>query len=87
MNFAEDAARRGLPVYEPADPNAPEFVAVMRSLAPELFLAAGYMFRLRADILAAARIVSANVHASLLPAYRGRSPVFWACGTASVTAG
>jgi len=43
-----------------------------------LFLAAGYMFRLKAEILAVPRIVSANVHASLLPAYRGRSPVFWA---------
>ncbi len=78
LDFAQDAARRGIPVCEPADPNAPEFVARMRSLAPDLFLAAGYLFRLGADVLAAARIVSVNVHASLLPAYRGRSPVFWA---------
>ena len=78
LNFAQDAARRGVTVYEPTDPNSPEFVSTMQSLAPDLFLAAGYMFRLRADILAAARIVSANIHASLLPAYRGRSPVFWA---------
>ena len=33
---------------------------------------------MKAEILAVPRIVSANVHASLLPAYRGRSPVFWA---------
>ena len=60
------------------NPNVPEFVAAMRSLRPDLFLAVGYMFRLKAEILAVPRIVSANVHASLLPAYRGRSPVFWA---------
>ena len=67
-----------MPVFDPADPNAPEFVAAMRSLAPDLFLAVGYMLRLGSEILAVPRIVSANVHASLLPAYRGRSPVFWA---------
>jgi methionyl-tRNA formyltransferase len=78
MNFAENAVRNGVPVYEPADPNTPAFVSTMRSLAPDLFLAVGYMFRLRSAILATVRIVSANVHASLLPAYRGRSPVFWA---------
>jgi len=50
----------------------------MRAVAPDLFLAVGYMFRLKAEILTVPRIVSANVHASLLPAYRGRSPVFWA---------
>jgi methionyl-tRNA formyltransferase len=33
---------------------------------------------LKADLLAVPRIVSANVHASLLPAYRGKHPVFWA---------
>ena len=49
-----------------------------RALKPDLFLAVGYMFRLKAEILAVPRLVSANVHASLLPAYRGRSPVFWA---------
>ena len=76
--IAEEAARRGMPVYEPNNPNVPEFVATMRALEPDLFLAVGYMFRLKAEILAVPRIVSANVHASLLPAYRGRSPVFWA---------
>jgi methionyl-tRNA formyltransferase len=77
-DYPREAARCGIPVYEPGNPNLPEFVETMRSLRPDLFLAVGYMFRLQAEMLAAARIVSANVHASLLPAYRGRSPVFWA---------
>lgn len=77
-DYRREAARHGVPVYEPDGPNLPEFVATMRSLRPDLFLAVGYMFRLKAEILAVPRIVSANVHASLLPAYRGRSPVFWA---------
>jgi methionyl-tRNA formyltransferase len=78
LNYAADAACRGVPVHEPANPNVPEFVAAIRALEPDLFLAVGYMFRLKAEILAIPRIVAANVHASLLPAYRGRSPVFWA---------
>jgi methionyl-tRNA formyltransferase len=65
-------------VYEPNNPNLPEFVAAIAALKPDLFLAVGYIFRLKTEILALPRIVSANVHASLLPAYRGRSPVFWA---------
>ncbi len=64
--------------FDPADPNAPEFVAAMRALRPDLFLAVGYMLRLGSELLAVPRIECANAHASLLPAYRGRSPVFWA---------
>jgi methionyl-tRNA formyltransferase len=77
-NYAEDAVRRGVPVYQPSNPNLPDFVAAVAALKPDLFLAVGYMFRLKAELLAVPRIVPANVHASLLPAYRGRSPVFWA---------
>jgi len=77
-DYPQEAAQHGIPVHEPDNPNLPEFVEAMRSLKPDLFLAAGYIFRLKAEILAIPRIVSANVHASLLPAYRGRSPVFWA---------
>jgi len=77
-DYPREAARRSIPVYEPDNPNLPEFVETLRSLKPDLFFAVGYMFRLKAEILAVPRIVSANVHASLLPAYRGRSPVFWA---------
>jgi methionyl-tRNA formyltransferase len=38
----------------------------------------GYTKLLKADMLSLPRIVSANLHASLLPAYRGKHPVFWA---------
>jgi methionyl-tRNA formyltransferase len=77
-NYAEDAVRRGATVHEPNNPNLPEFVAAIATISPDMFFAVGYMFRLKAEMLAVPRIVSANVHASLLPAYRGRSPVFWA---------
>jgi len=76
--YREEAASGGVSVFEPDNPNVPEFVTAIGELRPDLFFAVGYMFRLRAEVLAVPRIVSANVHASLLPFYRGRSPVFWA---------
>jgi methionyl-tRNA formyltransferase len=49
----------------------------MRGLRPDLFLAVGYLYRFREDLLAAPRLLAANFHASLLPAFRGLHPVFW----------
>lgn len=77
-NFVEYVHGRGIPVFEPASPNRPEFVQAMRALEPDLFLAVGYMNLLKEAILSIPRIVAANFHASLLPAYRGKHPVFWA---------
>ena len=76
--FVEAARARGTPVLEPANPNTEEFARTLTALAPDLFLAAGYMFLLKPPLLSIPRIVAANFHASLLPAYRGRHPVFWA---------
>lgn len=77
-NFVELARRANIPAFEPPTPNAPEFAAALRELAPDLFLAVGYMNLLKAEILSVPRLFAANFHASLLPAYRGKHPVFWA---------
>jgi methionyl-tRNA formyltransferase len=77
-NFVEYAHQQAMPVFEPANPNLPEFVQAMRDLAPDLFVAVGYMNLLKEAVLSLPRLVAANFHASLLPAYRGKHPVFWA---------
>ena len=77
-SFIEVARKRGVPVFEPASPNLPEFVQAMRDLDPDLFVAVGYMNLLKETVLSVPRVVAANFHASLLPAYRGKHPVFWA---------
>jgi methionyl-tRNA formyltransferase len=56
----------------------PEFVDAMRRLAPDLLLAVGYPQLLGEQILSIPRLLPVNFHASLLPAYRGKHPVFWA---------
>jgi methionyl-tRNA formyltransferase len=77
-SFVETAHARGVPVFEPPNPNTPDFAGTLTALAPDLFLAAGYMFLLKSPLLSIPRIVAINLHASLLPAYRGKHPVFWA---------
>jgi len=73
-----EAERRGVPVYQPADVNAPESVARIAKAEPDLFVLAAYGQILSADLLKIPRLGSLNIHASLLPAYRGAAPVNWA---------
>jgi methionyl-tRNA formyltransferase len=75
-NFVDYARGRGVPAFEPIRPNAPDFVATLRDLRPDLFVAVGYLNRLREELLGVPRLAAANFHASLLPKYRGLHPVF-----------
>jgi methionyl-tRNA formyltransferase len=77
-SFLQHARENGIPIHEPEKPNAPDFVETMRALDPDLFVAVGYMLLLKEPLLSVPRIAAANFHASLLPAYRGKHPVFWA---------
>ena len=73
-------ARRpsGDPVLEPESPNDPATVEEIRRLAPDALVAVGYLLLLKKALLSVPHVVAANFHASLLPAYRGKHPVFWA---------
>jgi methionyl-tRNA formyltransferase len=77
-SFVEIARQKGIPFFEPASPNDPGFIRDMGAFHPDLFMAVGYMLLLKPAVLAVPRVVAANFHASLLPAYRGKHPVFWA---------
>ena len=69
------AERRGLPVLKPAKIRTAEFLAELRAFNPDLLVVAAYGRILPDPVLAAARIMPINVHASLLPRHRGASPV------------
>ena len=75
--FVEIALAKGIPLLEPISPNDSGFIAQVDNLSPDLFVAAGYTNILRKGILSTPRLIAANFHASLLPAYRGLHPVFW----------
>ena len=69
------ALSAGLPVYQPERMRGEEPLALLRSLAPELTVVAAYGKILPEDILNVPTRGSINVHASLLPKYRGASPI------------
>ncbi len=85
--FTERARKLKIPIYEPANSNEPQFVKKMQKLSPDLFIAVGYPNLLKSALLAVPKVLSANFHASLLPAYRGKHPVFWALRNAEQWAG
>jgi methionyl-tRNA formyltransferase len=66
-----------LPVYQPRDPNAPEFVEVMRRLEADFLFSCYYRHMLKQPLLDLPRLGALNLHGSLLPRYRGRVPVNW----------
>lgn len=67
-----------LPVYQPEDPNDPEFVRVMAKLKPDFLFSVYYRHMLKQPLLTLPRLGALNLHGSLLPKYRGRVPVNWA---------
>src|ERR1700730_2776094 len=69
------AAERSVPVFQPEKINTPEGVAFLQSLKPDLLVVAAYGQILSGDVLNTARLGGINVHASLLPKYRGAAPV------------
>jgi len=71
------ARQHGIPVHTPDDCNTPEFVALVKSLAPDLILSAYYRQLICQEILDMPPLGALNLHGSLLPKYRGRVPVNW----------
>jgi len=66
----------GLPMLQPERlRKRPDAVEELRALAPDLFVVAAYGLILPAEVLEIPQFGCINVHASLLPAYRGASPI------------
>lgn len=77
-SVADLARAHSLPVYLPASPNAPEMRALFASLGADLFVSVFYRRLLGRELLALPRVAAVNLHGSLLPKYRGRTPLNWA---------
>lgn len=65
----------GIPVLQPASLKTPESHAALRDLAPDLMIVVAYGQLLPPAVLAIPRLGCVNVHASLLPRWRGASPI------------
>jgi len=68
-----------IPVLQPVRlSKAPEIIEHIRQLAPDLLVMVAFGQILKPELLAIPRIGVVNLHASLLPAYRGAAPINWA---------
>ena len=74
----ESALRLGLLVFQPERVRHPEVVEQLRALAPEAMVVVGYGQIIPQSILDIPPLGIINVHASLLPKYRGAAPIQWA---------
>jgi len=72
------AGDRGIPVLEPVNVNAPSAVRRIREARPDLVLVIAFGQKLGRAVLSAGQYGAINLHASLLPKYRGAAPVNWA---------
>src|SRR5262245_49784254 len=72
------ALAAGLPVLQPPSVRKPPFTEVLAPLSPDLAVVVAYGKILPPELLAAPRLGCINVHASLLPRYRGAAPIQWA---------
>lgn len=71
----ETALRLKLPVYQPADVNAPRAVRELADLRPDLFVVVSFGKILGAELLSVPTKGSINLHTSLLPELRGAAPI------------
>jgi len=74
----EAAARMGLAVRQPERVRLPEAVEFLRALGAEAMVVVGYGQIIPQSVIDLAPLGIINVHASLLPKYRGAGPVQWA---------
>ncbi len=80
-------ASRRIHVLTPERVNAPEALAALRALAPDLLVVVAYGQLLRRELLDLPPLGCINVHASLLPKYRGAAPIVWAVAGGETTSG
>ncbi|NLJ65079.1 MAG: methionyl-tRNA formyltransferase [Christensenellaceae bacterium] len=73
----EYALEKGIEVYQPARIRRAEGVDALKKLEPDLCVTAAFGQILSEEVLSVPKLGTVNVHASLLPKYRGSSPVNW----------
>ncbi len=76
------AKKYNIPVYQPQSVKTGEALDIIKEIAPDVIVVVAYGKILPKEILSAAKYGCVNGHASLLPKYRGASPIQWCivCG-------
>ena len=74
----EVAVEAGIPVYQPAKIREAQWLSVLEELAPDVIVVVAFGQIIPESILKLPQYGCINVHASLLPKYRGAAPIQWA---------
>ena len=72
------ALEHGIPVYQPRRIREAEEVEILRQIPADIFVVAAFGQILSQEILDMPKFGCVNIHASLLPKYRGAAPIQWA---------
>ncbi|HEY1908943.1 MAG TPA: methionyl-tRNA formyltransferase [Myxococcaceae bacterium] len=83
----EEAERAGLAVLQPPKLKGTDFGERLRALRLDVAVVAAYGRILPIDVLSAPRLGCVNVHASLLPRWRGAAPIQWAIASGDTETG
>jgi methionyl-tRNA formyltransferase len=73
-----EALRLGLPVFQPTSLKQAETVQRIAAVEPDVIVVIAFGQILPLAVLGIPRLGAVNVHASLLPKYRGAAPIHWA---------
>ena len=73
----ECAKKYDIPVFQPVKIKAPEAVEILKEFEADVFVVAAFGQILSQEILDMPKYGCINIHASLLPAYRGSAPINW----------
>ena len=72
----EEALMHEIPVYQPQKvKNNPEFMDILKEIAPDIIIVAAFGQLIPKEILELPKFGCINIHASLLPKYRGAAPI------------
>jgi methionyl-tRNA formyltransferase len=83
----EAAIAANIPVHQPPKIRAPEAQELLRGLAPDCMVIIAYGQIIPATLLTIPKVGWINLHASLLPKYRGAAPINWAIANGETTTG
>jgi methionyl-tRNA formyltransferase len=83
----EAALRLGLPVYQPERIRRPEVVEQLKQMNPDAMVVVGYGQIIPQVVIDIPPRGIINVHASLLPKYRGAAPIQWAVANGETRTG
>lgn len=81
------AEKLGLKVMQPENVNDPETLRELRDMGPDLIVVVAFGQKLSQEFLEIPKIACINLHASLLPKYRGAAPIIWAVVNGEKTTG